>query len=123
MSKYQIWDKQSIVITPSMEVFTPDQWKERYPIANLEGFDLVISGGKINGALCMEYEDFKSMWEDQGCVFDESWSQQECLDAIESFELERRAEQMSQANTITPEERIAAALEAQVLLSMPDVEE
>lgn len=123
MSRYQIWDKQSVVITPSMEIFTPDQWKERYPIANLEGFDLVISGGKINGALCMEFDDFKQMWADQGCQFDDSWNQRQCLDAIELFENKQREEQKSQGNAITPEERIAAALEAQVLLSMPDVEE
>ena len=127
MSKYQIWDKVSRVITPSMEVFTPEEWADRYPISRLDGFDLVIGGGKINGNMCMEYDDFVSMWADQGCEFDESWTKQECLDAIEEFEIAQRAQQQAeiqaQSEVITPEERIAAALEAQVLLSMPDVEE
>lgn len=117
MKRYQIWDKESNVITPIGEVLTPEKWIERYPIAGVEGIKLIIGGGVINGSVCMEYTQTKDMYERMGCDFSECKTEQDVLDVIEAFEDERNR---NNANTVTAEERIAAALEAQVMLSLPD---
>ena len=117
-NKYQIWDKTSNIITPSGAYFTPEQWIAEYPMAGIDGLDIVIAGGVINGAFFAEYSSFIKMYEDAGCDFSKCTSQQECLDAIEEFEKSRA--EGSGARVASPEERIAAALEAQVMLAMPE---
>lgn len=114
--RYQIWNKTDRIITPIGEVLTPEQWIERYPMA--EFLDIVIAGGNINGACCMEYESFKSSYEKMGCDFSECTTQQDVLDAIEVFE-----DEMNQPVDIgiTDETRIADALEDLVVLNMPDL--
>lgn len=91
MARYQIWDKVSNVITPSMECFTPEQWCERYPIANVTGVKLVIGGGAINGSFCGEFSSMKEMYLREGCDFDDCENDQEVLDAIEAYEDIRNA--------------------------------
>ena len=114
--RYVIWDKISNVITPIGEVLTPEQWLDRYPMGNV--VDLVVAGGVINGACCMEYTSFKDNYVRQGCDFSECTTQQEVLDAIEAFEDEMNAP----VDVITDETRIADALEDLVVLQMPDAE-
>jgi hypothetical protein len=116
MSRYAIWNKRDQVITPIGEVLTPEQWISRYPMANV--LDIVIGGGAINGAYCMEYTSFKEMYEKEGCDFSQCVTKQDCLDAIEAFEDARN----NQPIGVTDETRIADALEDLVVLSMPDVE-
>lgn len=113
--KYVIWDKVSNVITPIGEVLTPEQWIERYPMA--ESLDIVVAGGTINGACCMEYTSFKDQYERMGCDFSECTTKQEVLDVIEEFEYD-----MNHAVAITDQTRIADALEDLVVLQMPDAE-
>lgn len=124
--KYQIWDKISDVITPTMEVFTPVQWAERYPAANIDGIDLVIAAGNINGAFCQEYTSFISFYEND-VDFSQCETRQECIDLINEFEIQRQQAMNQQAqeaaNTPSTDERIAAALEAQVMMSLSDSEE
>ena len=115
MSRYAIWNKTDNVITPIGEVLTPEEWKERHPLAKI--FYIVIGGGRINGAYCMEYESFKEMYEKQGCDFSECETQQDCLDAIEAFEDER-----NNAVIYDDQTRIADALEDLVVLQMPDAD-
>ena len=43
--KYAIWDKQTTIITPIFEVFTPEQWLERYPVATLDSVTVICSAG------------------------------------------------------------------------------
>ena len=115
MSKYAIWNKTDDVITPIGEVLTPEQWIERYPMARI--LDIVVGGGTINGAFCMEYTSFKEMYEKQGCDFSGCETKQDCLDAIEAFEDERNNVQIYDDQT-----RIADALEDLVVLQMPDAD-
>lgn len=116
MSKYAIWNKTDNIITPIGEVLSPAQWIERYPMANV--VDIVIGGGVINGAYCMEYTSFKNMYEKMGCDFSGCITQQDYLDAIEEFE-----DAQNQPSTDIPDEtRIADALEDLVVLNMPDAE-
>ena len=119
--RYQIWDEVSHVITPSGEVFTAEQWLNRYPMARLPEIKLVIAGGTINGAFCGEFSSMIDMYEKQGCDFSNCVEDQDYLDAIEAFEDYMNTPEES--TEPTTDERIAAALEAQVMLAMPDEEE
>lgn len=116
--RYVIWDEVSQVITPVGEVLTAEQWMDRYPMARLDGLQLVVAGGQINGAFCGVYSEMVDMYEKQGCDFSNCTTQQEHLDAIEAFEDARN----TPSNVPSTDERIAAALEAQVMMSMADVE-
>lgn len=119
--RYQIWDETSHVITPSGEVFTAEQWMDRYPMARLPEIKLVLAGGTINGAFCTEFSAFVEAFERNGCDFSECTTDQDFLDVIEAFEdLMSTIGEEDLGPTV--EERIAAALEAQVMLAMPDEE-
>ena len=116
--RYIIWDKISDVKVPTGKVFTAEQWKEKYPIANMEGVDIVCGGGTINGKIFAVYDDFVENWRNQKCNFDGCVTKQDYLDRIEEFEDERNNQAVLDDNT-----RIADALEDLVVLNMPDVEE
>ena len=125
MSRYAIWDKKSDIITPSMDVFTAEQWMERYPAARLENVKIVCGGGQINGSvigtLDQWIEDKKNnpvggfTCDFEGCVTDQDY-----LDRIEEFENFINSQH---STVISPEERIAAALEAQVMMALPDADD
>lgn len=115
-SRYAIWNKTDNVITPIGEVLSPAQWIERYPMAST--LDIVVGGGTINGAYCMEYTSFVDMYEKMGCDFSECTTQQDYLDAIEAFE-----DSQNEPGGVSDETRIADALEDLVVLNMPDEEE
>ena len=128
MARYQIWNKQDTIITPSGEVFTPEQWIAKHPIAGVEGIKTVISGDVVNGALLYELTGFVKRVEQMGCDFSQCTTDQEYLDVIEAFEDAQAAAAaeaaLAEAEAATAaeatQERIAAALEAQVLMSLPD---
>ena len=118
MSKYQIWDKTSNVFTPVGENLTPEMWINRYGwIANPVAIP-VIASGVINGAFIGELNEMKALYERMGAVFTDGISNEELLAEIEAFE-----DEMNKPRTeVSTDERIAAALEAQVMLSLPDEE-
>ena len=121
MAKYVIWDKTSQVITPVGEVFTAQQWANRYPMSKIDGIDLVVSGeSAVNGAFCNEYSSFVAIYKDQGCDFTGCETRQDHLDRIEQYEIEQRE---AGQNYVSPEERMAAAQEAQVLIAMENLPE
>ena len=115
--KYQIWDKKSNIITPIGEVLTPEQWVTRYPMTGVEGIKTVIGGGVVNGTVCMEFTGFVANYKKAGCDFTGCETDQDNLNAIEAFE-----NSINNQHIVTVEDRIAAALEAQVMMSLPDVE-
>lgn len=116
LTRYAIWDKRSQIITPVGEVLSATQWKERYPIANLDTVTVVCSAGEVNGAFFGTLGQMVQMYEAQGADFSEATTDEEKLEVIEAFEDEMNTPDL----TPTPEERMAAALEYQVLSSMPD---
>lgn len=124
MKKYAIWNKQDTILTPVGEVLTAEQWIERWPIAGIDSITVICAAGEINGAFFGTLGQMVDMYTKQGCDFTDCITDQEKLDAIEAFEdakeAEARAAAVEAANAISTEERIAAALEAQVLMSMPD---
>lgn len=108
--RYVVWDKVSDVITPSGEVFTPEQWMGRYPVARV--LDVVGSGGAVRGGFFAVYDQMIEQYESLGCDFSGCTTQQEHLDAIEAWE----DAQNELANEPSAEERIASALEYQNLM-------
>ena len=120
MARYVIWDETSRVIVPTGQVFTAEEWMDRYPMARLDDIYLVVAGGTINGAFCQEYTSFIEVYTQVGCDFTGCETMQDYLDRIEQFEDERNAQTSDYTD---PNERIAAALEAQVMMSLPDADE
>ena len=122
MKRYAIWNKKDAVITPIGEVLTAEQWIERYPVAGVNSITVVCAAGEINGAYFGTLGQMVEMYANMGCDFSACTTPEEKLAAIEIFENAKEAEAKAAANAISTEERIAAALEAQVLMSMPDEE-
>ena len=114
--RYAIWDKVSDIYTPVGEKLTPDQWIARYGWINAPGAVPVVAAGLINGALVDELNQMKGRCEQMGATFDEGLSNEQLLDAIEAWEDEQRNKKTEAEPTA--EERIAAALEYQNLLSL-----
>ena len=126
MSRYAIWNKQDQILTPIGEVLSAEQWKERYPIANLENITIVCGGGEINGSFFGTLGQMKEMYGKMGCDFTSCESEQDYLDAIELFEDKKNnySEQgiSSEELTATSLASIAASLEYQNLLTLEDAE-
>lgn len=126
MKKYSIWNKQDMILTPIGEVLTAEQWIQRYPIAGVPSITVLCAAGEINGGFFGTLGQMVEMYTKMGCDFSLCITDEEKLEAIEAFEDEleaqAKAEAEARANEISVEERIAAALEAQVLMSMPDEE-
>lgn len=118
MSRYAIWNKSDPIFTPIGEVLSAEQWIARYPIAGVETIKIVCAGGEINGAFFGTLGQMKENAAQLGCDLTGCETDQDILDAIEAFE---DAVNAAPAGPST-DERIAAALEAQVMMSMPDEE-
>lgn len=127
MNRYAIWNKQDVILTPVGEIFTAEQWIERYPIAGLPTITVVCAGGEINGAFFGTLGQMVEMYTKQGCDFSNCETDQEKLDAIEAFEDTQNA--YVETDTISNEEltatslaSIAASLEYQNMMTLEDVE-
>lgn len=111
--RYQVWDKQSDILTPAGKLFTADEWREQYPISKY--VDIVISGGEINGAVMQIYSQFKEDWERRGLDFSKCKTQQEVLDMIEEAE----NEQYKPIETTNYQEEMMYALQDIAVNTMP----
>lgn len=124
MSRYAIWDKQSPILTPVGKVFTAEQWIERYPIAGLETIKVVCAGGEINGAFFGTLGQMKEM-HSKNIDFSACVTDQGILDAIEAYEDAQNAPSNEVSNeelTATSLASIAASLEFQNMMALPDEE-
>ena len=118
MKRYAIWDKVSPIITPIGEVLTAEKWIERYPVAGVASITVVCGAGEINGSFFGTLGQMRQMYEAQGADFSSCETAEDQLAVIEAFE-----DAMNAPSTeATAEERIAAALEYQVMASLPDEE-
>ena len=113
--RYAIWDKVSDIYTPVGGKLTAEEWIAQYGWINAAGAVPVVAAGPINGALIDELGQMKTRCEQMGAIFDEGLSNEELLDAIEEFEDTPRPVVEAEPSA---EERIAAALEYQNLLSL-----
>ena len=118
MARYAIWNKKDEIITPVGEIFTAEQWMNRYPMAKLDRITVVCAGGEINGAFFGTLGQMVEMYAKNGCDFSACATDEEKLAAIEAFEDAMN----TPSNEPGTDERIAAALEYQVMSSLPDEE-
>lgn len=120
--RYAIWDKISPIITPSGEIFTADQWKDRYPVATLNNIDVVCAAGEMNGGFFGTLGSMVQMYEDMGADFSEAITKEDKINVIEAFEDEMNTpkEGMSTEDSLAS---IAAALDFQNIMNLPDEEE
>lgn len=131
MNKYAIWNKKDPILTPSGEVFTAEQWIQRYPVAGLDSITVLCAAGEINGAFFGTLGQMVDMYTRQGCDFSACVTPQDKLDAIHAFDEAREAAQKeAAANTVSNEEltatslaSIAASMEYQNMMTLDDVEE
>jgi hypothetical protein len=118
MKRYAIWDKVSPVIVPTGAIYTAEQWIEKYPVAALDNITVVCSAGEINGGFFGTLGQMVQMYEGMGADFSECVTNEDKLTVIEEFEDMMNAP----SDEPTTDERIAAALEYQVMASLPDEE-
>lgn len=111
--RYKIWDKQEPIYTPVGEMFTAQQWLDKWPWAKLPNTKCVISAGPINGAVMMEFGALVENYRRMGCQIDpETMTDDEILQAIEAFE-----DNPPQA-PVTPEERAQAMEEYKSMVTI-----
>lgn len=119
--RYQIWDKVSNVYTPSGNMYTAEEWINKYKWINIPGMVPVMSAGSINGAMIADLASMKKNAIAQGCEFTDDMSDEQVLEAIEAFEDQRAADAkiaaQEAAATPSADERIAAAMEYANLLN------
>lgn len=115
-TRYAIWDKVSDIYTPAGPKLTAEEWIAKYGWIDAPGVVPIVAAGPINGALINELGQMKARCEQMGATFDEGLSNEQLLDAIEAWEDEQRSKPVE--TDPTAEERIAAALEYQNLLSL-----
>jgi len=113
--RYQIWNRTDDIYTPSGDHFTAQEWGQRYPWALIPGAKMIITTGLINGGAAMEFGATVAAYKAQGASITDGMTDDEVLVAIEAFE-----DNPPGANEPSSEERIAAALEAQVMMAEPE---
>ena len=127
--RYAIWNKKDNIITPVGEVLTAEQWIQRYPVAGVDGIDVVCSAGVINGGFFGVLAQMVQMYENNGCDFSRCTTAEEKLQAMEDFDkaaTEAAAEAAANREASTDEvtaaslASIAASLEYQNMMSLED---
>ena len=114
MPRYTIWDKQSNLITPIGKELTPEEVFAEYPAARLPNMKYIICDAPISMGVFMEFEATKEHYKRLGVPITDEMDDQEVLDAISDWE-ENPPEPEP-----TAEERIAAMLEFQAMMMLPE---
>ena len=127
--RYAIWNKKDNIITPVGEVLTAEQWIQRYPVAGVDGIDVVCSAGVINGGFFGVLAQMVQMYENNGCDFSSCATAEEKLQAMEDFDkaaaeaaVEAAANREASTDEVTAASlaSIAASLEYQNMMSLED---
>ena len=114
MAKYKIWDRETDLVTPIGEVLTPEQVFARYPASSLADMKYIICDAPISMGVFMEFEATKEHYKHLGVPITDDMTDQEVLDAITEFEQTPPPDPGP-----TAEERIAASLEFQSMMMLP----
>lgn len=112
MSRYQLWNREDSIITPTGAEFSPEQWMARYPWIRKPNVKMIITAGVINGGAAMEFSTTVEAYKKMGAAITDDMTDEEVLAAIEDFE-----DHPPQGDP-SAEERIAAALEFQNAISL-----
>ncbi len=110
--KYKIWNRVDSLITPTGKVFTANDVFAQYPASAMAEIKFIVCDAPISMGVFMEFEQTKQQYAQMGAEITEDMTDQEVLDAISYFE-----ENPPEAEP-SAEERIAAALEFQNLMTM-----
>ena len=130
MIKYAIWDKVSPIITPVGNVYTAEQWIEKYPVAALDSITVLCAAGEINGALFGTLGQMVDSYKAQGADFSNATTPEEQLAIIHAFDEAKEAAAKEAAENIKANEEltatslasIAASMEFQNMMALEDVE-
>ena len=125
MKRYAIWNKQDMIITPIGEVLTAEQWIERYPAAGVPSITVVCSAGEINGGFFGTLGQMVKMAENEGWDFSACTNDEEKLACYEAWEDSKNTPSMEPTNedmNAASLASIAASLEFQNMMSLPDEE-
>lgn len=124
--KYKIWNKKDPIITPIGEVLTAEQWIARYPVAGIDGIDILCAAGEINGAFFGTLNSLVENYETRGVDFSKCTNGEEKLALIEQYDEEQAAAEQAAleaaSKQVDDQTRIADALEDIVALNLPVVE-
>ena len=135
MNKYAIWNKQDCIITPTGEIFTPEQWIERYPVAGLPYVNVVCAAGEINGAFFGTLGQMVETYQNEGCNFTDCNTPEETINRINQFDIEKEVQMKAKAEEEAARKAyneelsamsmasIAAQLEYQNMMTLDDIEE
>ena len=127
--RYAIWNKKDSIITPVGEVLTAEQWIQRYPVAGVDGIDVVCSAGVINGGFFGVLAQMGQAYENDGCDFASCTTAEEKLQAMEDFDkaaaeaaVEAAVNREASTDEVTAASlaSIAASLEYQNMMSLED---
>ena len=129
MRKYQFWDKTSDLVTPGVDPKTGKQvWTAQEYIevhaqwAGLPGAKVVITTGVINCGVFMEWTAMRESYIRMGALITDEMTDDETLAAIEDFEDHPPQPEPVEDETDLLLERVAAALEFNNILNLPDIE-
>ena len=129
MRKYQFWDKVSDLVTPGVDPVTGRQvWPAQEYIekfaqwAAIPGVKVVISTGVINCGFFDEFGKMKEAYIRAGAPITDGMTDDEVLEAIEYFEDHPPVPEPEEDETAILLERVAAALEFNNILQLPDEE-
>lgn len=130
MKRFKIWDKKTPIITPIGEYLTPEEWIARYPVAGKDSVTVLCGAGEINGSIFATLGQTVMDYEKLGCDFSGCTTDEEKLAVIEAFDnaremAEREAAEEARANEALQADSlasIAASLEFQNMMALPDVE-
>lgn len=129
MKRFAIWDKKSPVIAISGKVYTADEWIKEHPSHGLENITAVLSTSEVNGEFNFTLGQLESLY-GRGCDFSKCTTAEEKLEVIEAY---LDAKEIAEAEAIAEEKAradmqadslvsIAASLEYQNMMTLPDVE-
>ncbi len=114
--RYELWDKQKTLYAPDGSEWTKERIEEQYVWVKNPEAKVIVTKGVISMAVFMEYETTKDSYKRLGLPITDGMSPEEVLEAIEYHEDHPDVQ-------ISLDERTAAALEALVMLGMPDITE
>lgn len=122
MAKYKLWDKQSPIYTLGRDengkmIWDAQEYIDTHaPWAANPAVKIIVADGPINGMVFMDFWNVKNRAIESGLEIPEGFTDEEVLGLLENWEdINNLPDQ-----TPTAQERIAAAMEYQNLLTMED---